>query len=158
MLRTLTPSDLELICSHRHRMFLEAGHAESVLEQMAAPFREWLLPRLADGRYFGFIAQSGSAPIGGVGLMQIEWPPHPLHPRQDRRGYVLNLYVVPEHRRRGVARELMRAAETEFRRLDLQFAVLHATEAARELYAALGWSATREMARIIPEWAAMSNS
>jgi len=43
--------------------------------------------------------------------MVLDWPPHPLHPNEDRRGYVLNLYVEPGYRGRGVARDLMRLAD-----------------------------------------------
>ena len=79
--------------------------------------------------------------------MEIDWPPHPFHPGEGRRGYVLNVFVEPAHRRRGVARAMMAAAEAELVRRGLSYAVLHATEAGRPLYEARGWEATAEMAK-----------
>jgi len=121
-------------------MFRDAGRDEALLAAMADPFRAWLEPCLVDGRYFGFIAERDGAPVGGIGLMELDWPPHPLHPDQDRRGYVLNVYVEPAHRGQGIAKALMKAGETEFEKRGIDFLVLHATEAGRPLYEAMDWA------------------
>lgn len=73
--------------------------------------------------------------------MLLDWPPHPLHTTTDRRGYVLNLYIEPEHRRRGLARKLMLLGEEELVRRGVTFMVLHATDKGRPLYSELGWVA-----------------
>jgi GNAT superfamily N-acetyltransferase len=146
-LRPVAPSDLDLVCHHRRQMFLEAGTAVENLDAMADPFRRWLEDRLADGRYFGFVAERAEAPVGGVGLMEIEWPPHPAHPLDDRRGYVLNVFVEPEHRGQGVARLLMEAADAAFMQRGLSYAILHATAAGAPLYERSGWARTSEMAK-----------
>lgn len=144
--RAVAPGDLELICHHREQMFREAGSDEPTLRAMTAEFRTWLEPRLADGKYFGYLLVDGEASIAGVGLMMIDWPPHPLHPTTDRRGYVLNLYVAREHRRRGLARRLMQIGEQELSRRGATLLILHATEDGRPLYAQLGWApSTAEM-------------
>jgi ribosomal protein S18 acetylase RimI-like enzyme len=148
--RTVGPADLELICHHREEMFRDAGSDERSLVEMTANFRPWLEPRLADGSYFGFILTSDGEPAGGVGLMRIDWPPHPLHPSNDRRGYVLNLFVEPAYRRRGLARRLMQLAEAELTARGVSLLVLHATEKGRPLYSELGWVAgTAEMVKQI---------
>jgi len=116
---------------------------------MTAHFREWLKPRLADGSYFGFMMSDDGVDAAGIGLMLIEWPPHPEHPTQDKRGYVLNVFVEPAYRKRGLARELMALADAEFARRGVTYAVLHATEKGRPLYQGLGWNGTTEMAKPI---------
>ncbi len=147
--RRLVPGDLEMICVHREAMFLEAGGDPAGLRVMTEHFRPWLLPRLADGRYYGFMLMDAERPAAAIGLMSIEWPPHPAHPEQGQRGYVLNVFVEPAYRRRGLASALMTLAEAEFVRRGLGFAVLHATQAGRPVYEALGWAATSEMAKRI---------
>jgi ribosomal protein S18 acetylase RimI-like enzyme len=139
--RTVGPADLELICHHREEMFRDAGSDEQSLAAMTRHFRPWLAPRLADGSYFGFILTRNREPAGGVGLMLIDWPPHPLHPTDDRRGYVLNLFVEPDHRRMGLARRLMQLAEEELSGRGVSLLILHATEKGRPLYTELGWVA-----------------
>lgn len=147
--RSLDISDLELICRHREAMFRDAGRGDDVLLPMTENFREWLKPRLLDGAYFGFVMSEDGVSVASVGLMLIDWPPHPLHPEQDKRGYVLNVFVEPSHRGRGLAGELMKRADDEFIRRGVSYAVLHATDKGRPLYQKLGWSGTSEMAKAI---------
>ncbi|MEK7321210.1 MAG: GNAT family N-acetyltransferase [Pseudomonadota bacterium] len=147
--RTIGVDDLDLICQHREAMFREAGFAPGTLRTMTDHFRAWLRPRLADGSYFGFLLTDAGRPVAGIGLMLVDWPPHPAHPTQDRRGYVLNVYVEPTRRRRGLAQQLMALAEAEFARRGVEFAVLHATEAGRPLYQRSGWNQTSEMSKVI---------
>jgi ribosomal protein S18 acetylase RimI-like enzyme len=149
-LRPVKTDDLELICRHRHEMFREAGSADAECTAMTTPFRRWLAPRLADGSYFGFIATLEHQSIAGIGLMIIDWPPHPSHPREDRRGYMLNLFVQPEHRRSGVARALLDASEREFASRGVAYLILHATSMGRPLYERNGWAQTTEMAKTLP--------
>jgi ribosomal protein S18 acetylase RimI-like enzyme len=146
--RPVSPSDLILICNHRDAMFTEAGKPAPDVAAMSPSFAAWLQPRLEDGRYFGFIAESlDGVPVAGVGLMEIDWPPHPSHPYECRRGYVLNVYVDPSHRGQGIARALMEKSDEAFRERTLSYAILHATDAGRPLYEGLGWSQTSEMAK-----------
>ncbi|MEE1887365.1 GNAT family N-acetyltransferase [Pseudomonas carassii] len=148
-LRRLLPDDHAMICAHREAMFLDAGGDPQRLKTMTEHFGPWLRPRLEDGRYYGFVLLDDPQPVAAIGLMSIDWPPHPAHPCQDLRGYVLNVYVEPSHRRQGLASKLMRLAESEFARRGLGFAVLHATAAGRPMYAGLGWAATAEMAKTL---------
>jgi len=145
--RRVVPDDLALICNHRERMFLEAdGNAEQ-LKVMTENFRPWLQTRLRDGRYYGFVLMDNETPAAAVGLMTIEWPPHPAHPTDASRGYVLNVYVEQPYRRQGLASSLMKLAEAEFARRGVRFAVLHGTQAGKPVYEKLGWGATSEMAK-----------
>jgi ribosomal protein S18 acetylase RimI-like enzyme len=148
-IRTLHANDLELVCRHREAMFRDAGREDDVLIPMTRHFRAWVQPRLRDGSYFGFVMEDAGAPIAGIGLMLIDWPPHPMHPTQDKRGYVLNVFVEPGYRNRGLARELMKLADAEFARRGIGYAVLHATEKGRPLYEQLNWSGTTEMAKTL---------
>jgi ribosomal protein S18 acetylase RimI-like enzyme len=148
--RPVRPDDLELICRHREAMFRESnapGRSDDMLRTMTASFRSWLGPRLRDGSYFGSIVEEGGKAIAGIGLMLIDWPPHPSHPAEDKRGYVLNVYVEPAHRGRGLAKMLMREAEAEFARRGVSFAILHATRMGRPLYEKIGWAQTAEMSK-----------
>jgi len=147
--RPVGPSDTEMICSHREHMFLEAGGNPEELRIMTEHFRPWLAERLGDGRYYGFKLLDGEQAVAAIGLMSIDWPPHPAHPTLDKRGYVLNVYVQPAYRRRGLALALMQAAEAEFARRGITFAVLHATETGKPVYEQSGWAGTAEMAKSI---------
>ncbi len=116
---------------------------------MTAHFRPWLAARLEDGSYFGFVAEDGGTAVAGIGLSVLPWAPSPFHPTDDRRGYILNVYVEPSHRRQKLGGHLMKLGEEEFRRRGIGFVTLHATEAGRSLYQTLSWTPTPEMAKTL---------
>lgn len=149
-IRPITPEDRDLICHHREAMFRDSGRSEDVIALMGEPFRAWLEPRLADGSYFGWVAEHEGQAVAGLGMMIIGWPPHPSHPMQCERGYILNVYVEPEFRGQGIAKKLMAETTAEAKRRGIQFMILHATAQGRPLYEALGWMDTAEMALAVP--------
>src|SRR4051794_29435394 len=78
--RPVTAGDLELICRHCHEMFKASGRTDAIVQPSTDAFRDWLKPRLDDGSYFGWIAQLDQLDVAGLGMMVIDWPPHPAHP------------------------------------------------------------------------------
>ena len=147
--RPVAIGDLETICGHRRRMFAENDVSSAALDAMAAPFAAWLRPRLADGRYFGVMAEESGAVVGGIGLTVLDFPPHWLHPENGERGYILNVYVELSYRGQGLAKELVLRAEEEFRRRGVVFEVLHASAMGRPVYEKLGWMAMPEMGKAL---------
>ena len=148
--RPVSLGDLDLICRHREEMFRASNapaRSDEVLGAMTRSFRVWIEPRLRDGSYFGYIAEEDGAVVAGIGLMIIDWPPHPSHPNEDKRGYVLNVFVEPSCRKRGLATMLMRLGEAEIVRRGVSCAILHATRMGRPLYEQTGWTQTVEMSK-----------
>ena len=124
--RPIRADDLELVCRHREQMFRESnapGRTEEILATQTAHFRPWLVKHLGDGSYFGYIVEDHGKPVAGIGLMIIEWPPGPSHPVQDKRGYVLNVFVEPSHRKQGIAKALMGRADQEFASRDVAYEI-----------------------------------
>ena len=144
-LRPLGPTDLDIVVRHRHRMFVDAGKPDDDgLAGKSDAFRDWLIPRLADGRYYGWLALAGKEVAAGLGMMTVDWPPHPLH-LEAARGYILNVYTEPAHRRQGLARLLTTRALDEARQRDLHVLFLHATEQGRYVYEQAGFRSINEM-------------
>ncbi len=69
----------------------------------------------------------------------------------EHRGYVLNVFVEPEYRGRGLARALMELCVTEARSRGIRVVALHASDAGRPLYEKLGFYAANEMLFVTPE-------
>jgi ribosomal protein S18 acetylase RimI-like enzyme len=144
--RPATVADASLIATHRRAMFaaMGTGTPES-LDEMTCHFEPWLLSRIADGRYLGWITCDGARPIASTGLIFFDWPPHPLHTADCVRGYILNVFVEPEYRRRGLARSLVQLCMDEARRRGIRVTTLHASAEGRSVYEQLGFTASNEM-------------
>ena len=150
--RAATAADAAIITRHRRRMFVDAGRSDNrVLDVMEEQFQPWVTQQLESGNYMGWFALDDAGEvIGGSGLMILDWPPHPLDPTSDHRGYLLNVYVEPSHRRKHIASRLIELALDEARRRRIRVVALHSTEAGRELYQSNGFRATNEMFYVEP--------
>jgi GNAT superfamily N-acetyltransferase len=146
ILRPATADDLEHILHHRRAMFLEnRDGGEAQCEAVVAACRPYFAKTLADGTYRGWLAVDGDRVVGGAGLLVHEWPSNPSHPENTRRAYILNVYIEPPYRHRGLARRLMHAAIEHCRAEGFKTVWLHASDAGRPLYEAMGFKTTNEM-------------
>ena len=147
--RPATVADAALITAHRRAMFESMPNPEdSVLDIMCGAFETWVRERLAAGRYFGWVIEDGGKIMASAGLMLLDWPPHPLHPSIDKRAYLLNVYVEPQFRKRGLARQLLQLCMDEAHRLKIPVVTLHSSDAGRRVYEKLGFHATSEMMHV----------
>ena len=79
----------------------------NALSAMLAACEPYLLAALANGSFRGWLAVEQGRIIGGGAVLINPWPSHP-YDLECRRATILNVYVHPEYRRKGVARQLMR--------------------------------------------------
>jgi GNAT superfamily N-acetyltransferase len=150
-LRRATAADAALLASHRAGMFRDMGSIDPSMEDALRREASAYIERaLGTGEYHAWIAMSadGTA-IGGAGVQV-----RPMLPRPDttgrrvlvgREALVLNVYVEPAWRRRGIARRLMEELLAWVRREHLARVLLHASADGRPLYESMGFVATNEM-------------
>ena len=126
-----------------------ASHLEENLAQATASFLRDALPR---GEYLGWVAESEETPqaiIGGAGVQLRPILPRPLAATNELElgpeAIVLNVYVEPAWRRRGVAEAMMRALLNAPAVRSIRRIVLHASPDGRRLYERLGFVPTNEM-------------
>ncbi len=144
--RIANAHDLALITEHRLAMFTEMGMRSSdALATMSRHFRPWVQRMMAAGKYVGWVVEDEGQPVASAGFFELDWPPHPFNPSSEARGYLLNFWVEPSHRRRGLAKELVKLAVAESRRRGFRVTALHASEAGRRVYEPLGFQTSSEM-------------
>jgi ribosomal protein S18 acetylase RimI-like enzyme len=143
---SLDEKDLETIVGHRRGMFFDMGHRdEQALELMSGKFRVWLRRKMDAGEYLAWFAIGAAETVmGGTGLWLMDWPPHMIGGGRWR-GNIVNVYTEREFRRRGIARELMKAAMDWCEGHEVETVVLHASAEGRALYERLGFEGTNEM-------------
>jgi GNAT superfamily N-acetyltransferase len=81
----------------------------------------------------------GGAATGIISVLRTDAPPLPEQ-HLAHEGYVVNLWVAPEGRRRGTARALLQTAIDDAPCWGLRGLHLHATEDGRPLYEATGFA------------------
>jgi GNAT superfamily N-acetyltransferase len=134
-------------------MFRDMGRlAPGVEPALAAATERYLRGAMPAGEYLGWVAEATTptvTPIGGAGVQL-----RPLVPRPDPAGeglelgpeaIVLNVYVEPAWRRRGIGEALVRAVLAAMAERGVRRIVLHASDEGRRLYERLGFAPTNEM-------------
>jgi ribosomal protein S18 acetylase RimI-like enzyme len=144
--RAATAADAPLIAAHRRAMFAAMGRdRDSILDAMSRSFEPWVTRMIVEGKYAGWITFDDDRPVASAGLLVLDWPPHPLDPTGEHRGYLLNVFVEPEYRGRRFAHGLVDLCMAEASRRRLRVVALHTSDAARPIYEAFGFRATSEM-------------
>lgn len=149
--RQAVVADIPLLAHHRAAMFRDmrklVSDQQPVLERETAAYLAAALPR---GDYLAWVAQDAAAAIiGGAGAQLRPLLPRPRadsdHLELGPEAIVLNVYVEPNWRRRGVAEALMRALLNALDARGIRRVVLHASQEGRRLYQRLGFEPTNEM-------------
>lgn len=132
------------------RLAFLAEHRDVELDEgVAAATAAWVAGAHADGRLCSWLAEDEAGRcVGVVSLLLIDLPPLPGDVRRHD-GYVLNMYVSPGARCRGIGRRLFDACLAGARDRGVRTVSLRATDDGRALY---------EQAGFAPEAAWMSRS
>ncbi len=144
-IRRATVDDAAVIARHRTAMFREMGVAGDALQSAEIATRERLIQEIPNGEYVGFLADAGGQPVAGAGVLLHPYYPSVNNPLGRPTAYILNVYTEPEHRRRGLARQLIEEIFDWCALHDIPRASLHCSDAGRPLYEQLGFTATNEM-------------
>jgi ribosomal protein S18 acetylase RimI-like enzyme len=143
--RLATEADAELISGQRRQMFVDSGQGNDArLEEVTEKFVPWVRERLIDGRYLGWLTEEDGRVVAGAGVLLMDFPPHWMD-AEPVRAYLLNVYVEPEFRGRGLARELLEMAVKDSQRRGIKVMSLHASTFGRPLYERNGFKSTNEM-------------
>lgn len=140
-----------LISTHRRAMFAEIHPLdESLLSTLERRSVSWTERMIREGKYFGLIANDAGLPVASAGLLILDWPPHPFDPEGELRGYLLNVFVERNYRKRGLAHELVKQCLAAARQRRIRVVTLHSSNAGRPIYERLGFRATNEMMFVEP--------
>jgi len=140
-----TAEDLPRIVEFKLRMFSEAGRSH-----LLAPRAEQLIASDYQTMYAGgtaahFLVRDNGAVVGCAGGFLKDDIPYRYFTKAIY-GFIGDVYVVPEARGRGLARGLSLEVIDWLRQCGVQSIRLLASEAARPIYASLGFRNTDEMA------------
>jgi ribosomal protein S18 acetylase RimI-like enzyme len=153
IIRPADVNDIPILAGHRAAMFTDMGQLPSssrtpLIDATASYLRE-AMPR---GDYLAWVAETrepSSASVGGVGVQLRPILPRPRPGAAELElgpeAIILNVYVEPAWRRRGVGEALVRTVLDALSSRGIRRIVLHASNDGRRLYERLGFAATNEM-------------
>jgi GNAT superfamily N-acetyltransferase len=127
-------------------MGLLAGDASDDLQTASAQF---FRDAMAKGDWYGWVVTSAGSVIAG-GVMHLTLMPPRNRPgggfvNAMLQGLIMNIYVEPDWRRKGVASELMAAILAFGREKGAASVTLHASLKGKPLYEKMGFLPTHEM-------------
>ena len=127
--RAATSSDAATISRHRYPDELE----------FRPTYSAWLKDAIPRGVYLGWLLEVEQTVIAGAGLVILEWGPtwHNPNPLAAR---IVNVFVEPDFRRRGLARKLVNRCLEETQTRNITHLHLSSTDTARGLYESLGFA------------------
>jgi L-amino acid N-acyltransferase YncA len=148
-IREAIPNDIPVLVKHRCAMFADMIENQTVnytaddVAAMEAPYRTYLKKNLGRVVRAWVLENDGKIVASGAVLFN-NWLPRPGD-HTTKSALLHSVYTEPDYRRRGLAKQIMQALLTECRRLDIQCINLHASDAGRPMYEAMGFKQTSEM-------------
>jgi len=133
-LRRFQPNDLERVM-HINRVCLPENYATYFFMDLCERFPETFLVAEEDGELMGYVMCRIETGLPGFGLLGIA-----------KRGHVISIAVLPEHRRKGVGTALMREAMSGmkvYKAKECYLEVRVSNTPAVKLYEKLGFAASK---------------
>lgn len=145
--RLAVPDDADLIATHRAQMYSDMGAVnEEESERLRDASQPYLRILLESGQYVGWLVQDlNHGVVAGAGVTCRELAPHPGCYGVGRLASIGNVYTVPAHRRRGIARMLMETSLGWCDQHGIDQITLSASEQGRPLYQSLGFIPAEDM-------------
>jgi GNAT superfamily N-acetyltransferase len=144
--RQATLADIDVLSNQRVSMFCSLHSInETDAAALEAATRSYFSCAIPLQEYRGWLLESGGKVAAGGGIIVRRLLPRPKHRGGGCDAYILNVYTEPQFRRRGFARQVMKAMLSWCREQGIKRISLHASDFGRPLYQNLGFVPTNEM-------------
>jgi GNAT superfamily N-acetyltransferase len=144
-IRPATSADLPEILRQRRAMYEAMDYRdEDALSAMLSTCKPYLTAAIENRTFQCWLAFENDHAIGGGAILINPWPSHP-YDLECRRATILNVYVDPNFRRKGIAGRLMQTMIDWCREENFAAVYLHASKDGKPLYETLGFEPTNEM-------------
>ena len=139
--------DLNQLVTLRCAFLREAVPEEPVDDPIADAIRGYFEKSLADGSFSAFIAEATGRIIATSGMVIHHHPPTRRNPT-GKIAYIMNMYTLPEFRRRGIATELLKRLAESARAAHCRRVCLHALVGTRDFYGRCGFEPVKSEMRL----------
>ncbi|MCF7920053.1 MAG: GNAT family N-acetyltransferase [Candidatus Cloacimonetes bacterium] len=139
--RRIDCSDISLYVDYRIMFLIELQGDQSPKKekQLREELTEYFKHAIADKSYIGWIAEYNAKPVGFGGMVIQKIPGHFKYVK-GLKGYILNMFTIPEYRRNGISHNILQKLILDGKKLGLNSIYLHATKDGIDLYRKEGFS------------------
>jgi GNAT superfamily N-acetyltransferase len=140
-----TGNDIKILVEHRILMALELNGPQTpesvsaLKKQMSTYFAK----ATADNSCISFIAKFDDKVVG-IGSIHFREMPGGFRNPSGKWGYIMNMYTVPEFRRKGVCKGILNALVEEGTKMGITAFELHATKEGEMVYSQNGFKIHNE--------------
>ncbi|MBT5242078.1 MAG: GNAT family N-acetyltransferase [Rhodospirillaceae bacterium] len=150
-IRPARPEDDDTLAEAFYKMWLDNGMTDAdFIPDWKAATLSFMTETSHNNQGRAFVADNGGRIVGAAQcLISRKLYPQALKPDVRLDGYIWGVYVAPDHRRQGLAKQLTEACVGYLDNIGCTRVVLHASESGKPVYTALGFGSTNEMRRVL---------
>lgn len=139
--RRATLDDIETLIDYRVRFLNELyTHLENKkTKTLRRSLRKYFSEAIPSNNFIAWLAESDHKIVGTSGMAVWQMPGRYKGLETGRLGYILNMYTVPESRRKGICTRLLKELMKEAKALGLKYLHLHASEDGINIYKKAGF-------------------
>lgn len=139
--RKAVAEDVHSLVEFRIRFL--SGYPQTIkgtnVEPLKLRLAEYFKRTIYSGEFIAFIAENGGEIVGVAYMIRWQFLPG-FDEKTESRGYIFNVYTVPEMRGRGIASSLVSLLIEEAKSLGIGYLNLHATKNAEGIYRKIGFT------------------
>lgn len=134
-------SDLEILVSTRVNVLRSANQLDlSVdMKEVEKSSRLYYQEALAGDNHTAFLVYNDDDNVIGAGAVSYYQVMPTYHNPSGKKAYIMNMYVAPEHRRKGIATKLLDLLIADSKERGIDHITLEATQMGRKLYENYGF-------------------
>ena len=138
-------ADLEELVATRIEVLRAANKLDDLadMSEVEARSREYYIRALADGSHTAYLVYDGGRFVAAGGVSYYEVMPT-YHNPSGKKAYIMNMYVRPEYRRRGIAIRTLDMLVSDARERGVELISLEATDMGKPLYERYGFVRMRD--------------
>lgn len=140
-----TTTDLQTLIDYRLEFLIEywGKQPKEAVDELRAYLHSYFSRFIKDGSYACFLARENGKVVGIGGMIIREQPGNFKNPN-GRVGYLMNMYSIPSHRRKGICSTILNKLVEEGKARGVTAFELHATKEGETVYPQHGFKIHNE--------------
>lgn len=133
-----TIADIPALVALRIAFLKEVTHTDVVPMDIKKGLEQYFHTHLVNGDYVNWLALDGDTIVATGGICFYAIPPNFANPTGER-AYILNVYTLPDYRRRGISKQIFSKLMQEAKQRGIMQVSLHASPDGVALYRQFGF-------------------